>query len=103
MNNWPTIPTQQRLDLLEAIGQIPEEYIPELLKLVHSFSQTAIKKNSVNNWNDAVARINSHDNIQNQLKQKRIQEMFQYWSDLDDKQEQQETLKIIESMERISV
>lgn len=103
MNNPPTMPTHQRLDLLKAIEQIPEEYIPNLLELVYCFRQTAIEASSVNHWNDAIARINNHDNNQNQLKRERVKEMFQSWSDLDEEKEQKETLKIIQSMERASI
>jgi len=31
--------TRQRLELLDAIEQTPEEYIPELLNFVHFFNQ----------------------------------------------------------------
>ena len=57
----------------------------------------------MNNWNDAIARINNHDNSQNRLKREKVQEMFQSWSDLDEEKEQQETLKIIQSMEKASI
>ncbi len=33
--------TRQRLELLDAIEQTPEEYIPELLNFVHFFQATA--------------------------------------------------------------
>jgi hypothetical protein len=45
----------QRLELLSELEQTPEEYIPELLKLIRVFRQ--IQPNSKNAWNSALDQI----------------------------------------------
>lgn len=51
-------PTNQRLDLILEIEQIPEQYIPELLQVVRLFRERQIARStSVNAWNDAIAQI----------------------------------------------
>ncbi|HEY9867194.1 MAG TPA: hypothetical protein V6D21_23665 [Candidatus Obscuribacterales bacterium] len=102
MNNSQIIATKQRLDLLSEIEQTPEEYIPELLKFVRLFRQSMMtKQTSIKAWDNAINQINNSE--QNQQQQERINQLFQFWSELDDETEQKETLKIIESLEDISI
>jgi hypothetical protein len=78
MNNSQITATKQRLDLLTEIEQTPEEYISDLLQIVRLFRQSIlIKKTSVNAWDNAINQINNN--------------------------EQKETLKIIESLEGVSI
>ena len=102
MINPKTNQTNQRLDLLSEIEQTPEEYIPELLNIVRLFRQSAIAdQSSTNAWDNAIAKLKKSE--QNQEKPKKIQQLFQSWAELDDEKEQQETLKIIESIEDVSI
>ena len=102
MINPKTNQTNQRLDLLSEIEQTPEKYIPKLLNIVRLFRQSAIvEQSSTNAWDKAIRKINKSE--QNQEKQKKIEQLFQSWAKLDDEKEQQETLKIIESIEGISI
>ncbi|OIP70946.1 MAG: hypothetical protein AUK43_07790 [Oscillatoriales cyanobacterium CG2_30_40_61] len=102
MNNSLITATKQRLDLLSEIEQTPDEYIPELLKFVRFFRQSMItRQTSITAWDNAINQINNRE--QNQQKQERIKQLFQFWSELDDETEQKETLKIIESLEDISI
>ncbi|VXD22397.1 hypothetical protein [Planktothrix paucivesiculata] len=102
MNNSQITATKQRLDLLSEIEQTPEEYIPELLKFVRFFRQSIMtRQTSITAWDNAINQINHRE--QNQEKPERIKQLFQFWSELDDTNEQKETLKIIESLEDISI
>lgn len=102
MNNSQITATKQRLDLLLEIEQTPEEYIPELLKFVRLFRQSMMtKQTSITAWDNAINQINNPE--QNQQQEERINQLFQSWSELDDETEQKETLKIIESLEDISI
>ena len=102
MINPKATQTNQRLDLLSEIEQTPEEYIPKLLNIVRLFRQSAIaEQSSTNAWDNAIRKINKSE--QNQEKQKKIEQLFQSWAELDDEKEQQETLKIIESIEGVSI
>ncbi len=99
MNNYKVTATKQRLDLLMEIEQTPEEFIPELLNFVRLFRESLItKQTSVNAWNNAIHQINNSD--QNPEKFKNL---FDSWAELDDENEQKETLKIIESLEGVSI
>ncbi|PSB57395.1 hypothetical protein [Chamaesiphon polymorphus] len=101
--NTPQIPTaDQRFDLLTEIEQTPDEYIPELLKIVRSFRQHSIvKQTSTNAWNRAIDRINSTEG--QEQTQAAIGKLFQDWIELDEEEEQKETLGIIESIEGVSI
>jgi len=91
--------TKQRLDLLTEIQETPEEYIPELLNFVRLFRQSVIVKNtSINAWDNAINQINNNSQNQEKFKQ-----LFECWADLDSENEQKETLKIIESLENVSI
>ncbi|MDJ1184533.1 hypothetical protein [Roseofilum casamattae] len=103
MNNPGKMSSHPKLELLQEIEHIPEEYIPSLLELVRSFRQRRIKTSSVESWNDAIVRLNSGDFCDRKLKRERIQEMFVSWSELDDEQEQQESLELIQSLEKTSI
>ncbi len=99
MNNSQITATKSRLDLLTEIEQTPEEYIPELLNFVRLFRQSMITKQiSINTWDKAISQINN-----NEQNQEKINQLFQSWTDLDDENEQKETLKIIESLEGVSI
>lgn len=99
MNNYKITATKQRLDLLMEIEQTPEEFIPELLNFVRLFRETLItKQTSINAWDNAINQINHSD--QNPEK---IKNLFESWAELDDENEQKETLKIIESLDGVSI
>ena len=99
MNNYKITATKQRLDLLTEIEQTPEEYIPELLNFVRLFRQSVLtKQTSINAWDNAINQINNSDQNQEKIKQ-----LFESWAELDDENEQKETLKIIESLEGVSI
>ena len=99
MNNYKITATKQRLDLLTEIEQTPEEYIPELLNFVRLFRQSVLtKKTSINAWDNAINQINNSDQNPEKIKQ-----LFQSWAELDDGTEQKEILKIIESLEGVSI
>jgi hypothetical protein len=98
MNNSQITATKQRLDLLTEIEQTPEEHISDLLKIVRLFRQSImIKQTSINAWDQAINQINNSE--LNQQKQEKFKQLFQSWSELDDENDQKETLKIIESLE----
>lgn len=106
MNNYQITTTKQRLDLLTEIEQTPKEYIPELLKFVRLFRQSLmIKQTSLNAWDNAINQLNnSNQNQEKQAKkQAKIEQLFQSWAESDDENEQKETLKIIESLENVSI
>jgi hypothetical protein len=99
MDNYKITATKQRLDLLTEIEQTPEEYIPELLNFVRLFRQSMLtKQTSINDWDNAINQINNSDQNQEKIKQ-----LFESWAELDDENEQKETLKIIESLEGVSI
>ncbi|VXD13523.1 hypothetical protein PL8927_270015 [Planktothrix serta PCC 8927] len=99
MDNYKITATKQRLDLLTEIEQTPEEYIPELLNFVRLFRQSLLTKQiSINAWNNAINQINNSSQDQEKIKQ-----LFESWAELDDENEQKETLKIIESLEDVSI
>jgi hypothetical protein len=99
MNSYKFTATKQRLDLLMEIEQTPEEHIPELLNFVRLFRQIMIaKQTSINAWDNAINQINNSDQNPEKLKN-----LFESWAELDDETEQQETLKIIESLESVSI
>lgn len=99
MNNYKITATNQRLDLLTEIEQTPEEYIPELLNFVRLFRQSVLtKQTSINAWDNAINQINTSERNQEKIKQ-----LFDSWAELDDENEQKETLKIIESLEDVSI
>lgn len=99
MNNYKITATKQRLDLLTEIEQTPEEYIPELLNFVRLFRQSMLtKQTSINAWDNAINQINNGEKNPEKIKQ-----LFESWAELDDENEQKETLKIIESLEGVSI
>ncbi len=99
MNNSHMIATKQRLDLLAEIKETPEEYIPELLNFVRLFRQSIkTKQTSINAWDNAINQINNNEQNQEKFKQ-----LFDSWADLDSENEQKETLKIIESLENVTI
>jgi hypothetical protein len=102
MNNSQITATKQRLDLLTEIEQTPEEHISDLLKIVRLFRQSImIQQTSINAWDQAINQINNSE--LNQQKQEKLKALFQFWSELDDETDQKETLKIIESLEGVSI
>ncbi len=99
MENYKVTATKERLDLLTEIEQTPEEYIPELLNFVRLFRQSLLTKQiSINAWNNAINQINNSEQNPEKIKQ-----LFESWANLDDENEQKETLKIIESLEDVSI
>ena len=102
MNNTQIISTNKRIDLLTEIEQTPDEYISDLLQIVRLFRQSiTMKQTSINAWDEAINQINNSQ--YNQEKQEKIKQLFQSWSESDDENEQKETLKIIESLEGVSI
>ncbi|WP_354635683.1 hypothetical protein [Planktothricoides raciborskii] len=99
MNNYKVTATKQRLDLLMEIEQTPEEFIPELLNFVRLFREILMtNQTSINAWNHAINQINNSDK-----NQEKIKNLFESWAELDDENEQKETLKIIESLDGVSI
>ncbi len=99
-----TSSTNPRTDLLLEIEQTPEEHIPELLQIIRLFRQSIMmKQSSLNDWENAMNEINHSDAINKQHRRTNIKKLFQSWNELDDKEEQQETLEIIESMKGVSI
>ncbi|WP_313707426.1 hypothetical protein [Planktothrix agardhii] len=99
MDNYKITATKQRLDLLTEIEETPEEYIPELLNFVRLFRQSVLtKQTSINAWDNAINQINNGEKNPEKIKQ-----LFESWAELDDENEQKETLKIIESLEGVSI
>jgi hypothetical protein len=93
-----------RNDLLLEIEHTPEEYIPELLQIVRLFRQSVtMKQTSLKNWENAINEINESDAIKKEDRKTNIKRLFESWNELDDQQEQQETLEVIESMNGISI
>lgn len=104
MSNNQMMQPNKCLDLLSEIEQMPEEYIPDLLQLVRLFRQTVIsKQTSVNAWNTAIEQINKPDPIIKAQRSQQINQLFESWNQLDEEEEQQETLKIIELAEGVSI
>jgi hypothetical protein len=56
------------------------------------------KQTSINAWNNAINQINNSEQNPEKIKQ-----LFESWAELDDENEQKETLKIIESLENVSI
>lgn len=99
MDNYKITATKQRLDLLTEIEQTPEEYIPELLNFVRLFRQSLLTKQiSINAWDNAINQISNSEQNSEKIKQ-----LFESWAELDDENEQKETLKIIEFLEDFSI
>jgi hypothetical protein len=95
---------KHRNDLLLEIENTPEEYIPELLKIVRLFRQSVtMKQTSLKNWENAIDEINKSDVIKKEHRKTNIKRLLESWDESDDQQEQQETLAIIESMNGISI
>jgi len=95
---------KSRNDLLLEIEHTPEEYIPELLQIVRLFRQSVtMKQTSLKNWENAINEINESDAIKKEDRKTNIKRLFESWKELDDQQEQQETLEVIESMNGISI
>ena len=96
--------TKQRLELLEAIAQTPEEYVPELLDFVNFFHQQRVIKSAPTRvWDIAMSEINGNNPEQQNLKRQRINQLFTTWAVLDSEDEQKEAFKIIESADGVSV
>ena len=96
--------TRQRLELLDAIEQTPEEYIPDLLNFVHFFHQQLItKSSSASAWDVAMSEISSNNLEKQNLRRQRINQLFTTWAVLDSEDEQKEALKVIESVEGVSI
>lgn len=49
-------------------------------------------------WDNAINQINNSEQNSEKIKQ-----LFESWAELDDENEQKETLKIIESLEDVSI
>lgn len=99
MDNYKITATKKRLDLLTEIEQTPEEYIPELLNFVRLFRQSLLTKQiSINAWDNAINQISNSEQNPEKIKQ-----LFESWAELDDENERKETLKIIESLEDVSI
>ncbi len=96
--------TKQRLELLDAIAQTPEEYVPELLDFVHFFHQQRVTKSApIRVWDAAINEINNTNPEKQNLRRQRINQLFSTWAVLDSEDEQKEALKIIESIEGVSI
>jgi hypothetical protein len=108
MNNNQPVTSQSsttpRADLLLEIEQTPEEYLPELLQFVRLFRQSVtMKGTSLNDWENAINEINHSDTVKQEQRKTSMKKLFDSWNELDEEQEQQQTLEIIESMKGISI
>jgi L-lysine 2,3-aminomutase len=108
MNNNQSITPKSlstsRTDLLLEIEQIPEEYLPELLQIVRLFRQSVtMKQTSLNNWENTMDEINHSDVFKKEERKKSIKKLFDSWNQLEEQQEQQQSLEIIESMKGIFI
>jgi hypothetical protein len=66
---------------------------------VRLFRQSVLtKQTSINAWDNAINQINNGEKNPEKIKQ-----LFESWAELDDENEQKETLKIIESLEGVSI
>lgn len=102
LNNpqYKIMTVNQHLELLSEIDKIPSESIPDLLEILRFFRQNQeIKNTSLNAWNISINQLNN----QSKNNEEKIQKLFNSWIELDDENEQKETLKIIESLENISI
>jgi hypothetical protein len=96
--------TKQRLELLDAIAQTPDEYVPELLDFVHFFHQQRVTNSApIRVWDAAMNEINNTNPEKQNLRRQRINQLFTTWAILDSEDEQKEALKIIESVEGVSI
>ncbi|MBD2522441.1 hypothetical protein [Nostoc sp. FACHB-133] len=96
--------TTPRAELLLEIQQTPEEYLPELLQIVRLFRQSmTMKQTSLNNWENALNEINHSDAVKQQERKTNVKNLFESWNELNEQEEQQQTLEIIESMKGISI
>ncbi len=96
--------TKQRLELLDAIEQTPEEDIPELLNFVHFFRHQRIMQASPTRaWDVAMSEINSNNLEKQNLRRQRINQLFTTCAVLDSEDEQKEALKIFESAEGVFI
>ena len=59
-----------------------------------------IQEDSVNNWQIAINKIGKKNKIE---QQENIEKLFDSWDNLDEEQEQKETLDIIQSLEDVSI
>ena len=93
---------KQRLDLLAEIEQTPDEYIPELLKIVQLIRQKNLisEPTSVTAWDNAMNQIN---HSKNKPEPEAIARFCKFCYELDDETEQKETLQIIQSLEEVSI
>ncbi len=72
--------------------------------LVHFFRQQRItKSSSANAWDVAMSEINSNNLEKQSLRRQKINQLFTTWAMLDSEDEQKEALKIIESVEGVSI
>jgi hypothetical protein len=66
---------------------------------VRLFRQSVLtKQTSINAWDNAINQINNSEQNPEKIKQ-----LFESWAELDNENEQKETLKIIESLEGVSI
>jgi predicted Zn-dependent protease len=103
-NNQPSTAqssTTPRADLLLEIEQNPEEYLPELLQFVRLFRQSVTIKRSLNQWENAINEINYSDTVKQQERKTNIKKLFDSWNELDEQEEQQQTLEILESFMKV--
>lgn len=75
-----------------------------MLQFVRLFRQSVtMKQTSFNQWENAINEINHTDTVKQQGRKTNIKKLFESWNELDEEQEQQESLEIIESMKGISI
>lgn len=90
-----TSSTTPRSALLLEIEHTPEEDIPELLQLVRLFRQNVMnKQTAMKDWENAINEINQSDAIKKEQRKRNIKKLFESWQELDNEQEQKETLAI---------
>jgi len=74
------------------------------MNFVHFFHQQRItKSSSASAWDFAMSEINNSNPEKQNLRRQRINQLFTTWAVLDSEDEQKEALKIIESVEGVSI
>jgi hypothetical protein len=102
MSNSQIPAKEQRSMLLTEIAQTPDDRIPELLKITRLLRQSVvIDLAPTNTLNQAMEQIDRAE--MGNTNRENIQKLFQEWAELDEEEEQKQILKIIESIEGVSI
>jgi hemerythrin superfamily protein len=99
----------------EKLDNLTEEQLNQVYEIIEQLSSSEqpvkkpslmsqLQKISIDNLDDLFAWDQAIDQINNsQQNQEKIKQLFESWAKLDDENEQKEILKIIESLEGVSI